>query len=72
MSKKKTPLTAADVVGKTAKFIVPVRDQSCKGFRVNVKIIGLRNSFGRQDVAIQPVAGDGQAWVSTESVEDIR
>ena len=72
MTKKTKALTAADVVGKTAKFIVPVRDHSSKGFRVDVKIMDLRNGFGRQDLQVQPVAGDGEAWVSKDSVEDIR
>jgi hypothetical protein len=31
--------------------------------RIKVKVIDSRKSFGRDDVLITPVAGDGEQWV---------
>jgi hypothetical protein len=69
MSKKtKQP---ENVIGKLGKFVVPVRSAAAVSFRVDVKIIGTREQFGRIDYEITPVAGDGTAFVSSKSVEDI-
>lgn len=72
MAKQAKQMTADDYMGKQAMFIVPVRCEGDTSFRVKVKIKGVRKKFGRTDLNIVPTAGDGEAWVSAESVEDVK
>jgi len=37
--------------------------------RVNVRILDARVSFGRLDLEIAPIAGNGAQWVSADSVK---
>lgn len=36
--------------------------------RVDVRILDGRTAFGREDLLVKPVAGDGEAWVSLDNV----
>ena len=36
---------------------------------VNVKVLGGRIAFGRQELLVSPVGGYGQAWVSADRVK---
>lgn len=36
--------------------------------RIKVKVLDARKSFGRDDVLITPVAGDGEQWVDLTRV----
>lgn len=39
------------------------------GARIRVEIVDERTNFGRTDVLIRPVEGDGEAWVRADKVE---
>lgn len=39
------------------------------GVRVRVEVEDERTNFGRTDVLIRPVEGDGEAWVRADKVE---
>lgn len=39
------------------------------GARVRVQVADTRTNFGRTDVLIRPVEGDGEAWVRADKVE---
>ena len=60
------------MIGKTGKFVVPLRTAAAVKFLVDVKIVGERNGFGRHDLEITPVSGSGKAFVSSKNVEDIK
>lgn len=36
---------------------------------IPVKIVDARSAYGRQDVQITPIGGQGTAWISIENVE---
>ncbi|MDI3298369.1 MAG: hypothetical protein QJR08_04275 [Bacillota bacterium] len=44
------------VVGKTAMMAV-------EKWRIQVRVLDSRYVFGRQDVLVEPVSGEGRAWV---------
>lgn len=55
-------VSMAALIGKRATFPV-------KGMDFYVRIINVKQAFGRVDVQITPVeGGGGSAWVSVESV----
>lgn len=72
MAKEAEPMKAADYVGKQAMFIVPVRNEGDTVMRVKVKVLEKREKFGRTDLKIEPVAGDGTAWVQSKHLEDVK
>ena len=37
--------------------------------RIKVKVIDSRKSFGRDDVLITPIAGDGMKWIDLNSLQ---
>ena len=39
-----------------------------EGLEVQVKITDARSVFGRQDIRVEGLAGEGTAWVSSERV----
>ena len=57
----------AKLVGMTAT--VPVRRGMMGTVEIEVRIIDARDSYGRTDLLIRPVAGDGEAWVSADRVK---
>lgn len=63
-------LTAATTLGRQGFFAVPCKPIGSQGFRVRIKVIDVRQAFGRTDLGICPVdgAGDGTAWVDSKSV----
>jgi len=57
----------------TAREIAELLDKeatlaSHEGFSVRVRIVNAREVFGRIDVLVEPVAGEGTAWVSADRV----
>lgn len=36
---------------------------------VAVRIVNARTVYGRDDVQIEPIAGDGQQWVAVQSIQ---
>jgi hypothetical protein len=40
--------------------------------RFTVRVVDARQRFGRTDVLVTPLAGDGQAWKSLDSVTNLR
>lgn len=57
--------------GKEAKFTVPLRYYfGQQKFKVRVKVVEVRKNCGRTDVQVEPVAGEGKAWVKNSSLED--
>lgn len=49
------------MVGKTAKL-------NMEGLTVFVHVLDVKTAFGRVDVLVQPVAGSGEKWVSSDKV----
>ena len=41
---------------------------SSDGLQVRVRILDGRTAYGREDLLVTPVAGEGQRWVSAERV----
>ena len=39
-----------------------------RGLVVNVRITGRRKVYGREELEVAPVSGDGRAWVRAERV----
>jgi hypothetical protein len=39
------------------------------GMRVAVRITGVRRLFGRPEVSVAPIAGEGEAWVVRDEVQ---
>lgn len=56
-------------MGKQAKWSVRVEAASDVVFTVNVKIVEVREKFGRVDLKVEPLAGTGQTWVGEKTVE---
>lgn len=48
---------AAEMIGKVGVITI-------HGLDIEVKIIDVRNSWGRFDFLVCPVAGEGRRWVS--------
>ena len=42
-----------------------------EGLRINVRIIDARKAYGRIDVLVEPIGGEGEAWVVHTKVEFI-
>jgi hypothetical protein len=40
--------------------------------RFAVRVVDVRQRFGRIDVLVTPLAGDGQAWKSLDSITNLR
>ena len=38
---------------------------------IHVRIVDCREAFGRTDYLIEPLAGDGQQWVSADRVSSL-
>lgn len=51
-------------IGKTATI------QTEWGFRILVKILDYKNSYGRDRWLVTPVAGNGEAWVEKITFEE--
>jgi hypothetical protein len=58
-----TPNEMAELLG------APVTLQPIRGLRVACIITNVKISYGHQRVQIQPVAGEGRAWVSWHRIE---
>lgn len=56
------------VIGKTGTY----RLDGAHGFSVWVKVLDTRERFGEVDYLISPVAGEGQRWVVSYKVRDVR
>lgn len=41
-------------------------------FKVNVRIVDVREVWGRTDVMIRPVDGTGELWVDVQSVVNVK
>jgi hypothetical protein len=50
------------LVGRTGTLDIP------GGMRVQVKILEVKQTYGRLRVRVRPVAGDGEAWIYRERV----
>jgi hypothetical protein len=42
------------------------------GISLDVQIIGARQAYGRYEFLVKPLAGAGQAWVSSTNVVKVR
>lgn len=42
---------------------------TCGPLYFNVKIINIRQVYGRTDFLVEPVSGDGQQWVDSNRVK---
>ena len=40
-----------------------------ESMRFRVKIIDVKTAFGRIDYLVEPIAGDGSKWVSSERIK---
>ena len=57
-----------------AREIVQLLDReatltTAEGLRFQVTIVDARQAFGRLNVQVEPIAGEGTAWVSMDRVE---
>lgn len=50
------------LVGRMASYQI-------KGMRVPVVVRGVRDAFGRVDVRIMPVGGEGEVWVNSRAIK---
>lgn len=57
-------VTLQSNIGKTG-LLAPDR----RGLRFAVKIVDTKNSYGNERYLIEPVAGEGRAWVDARNVE---
>ena len=60
-------MSAAELAGLIGRETLA--DLEPRGLRVRVRIIDARHVFGRIDARIEPVAGEGSAWVSLDRLE---
>lgn len=61
----RTATELGTVIGKTGTYRLD-------GIGVWVKVLDTRERFGEVDYLICPVAGDGQRWVVSYKVRDVR
>lgn len=55
-------------LGKHAMFTIPIRGRNQTAFEVEVKILDVRQQYGREDYQVEPVAGRGKAWVQKKAL----
>lgn len=66
----KRQFSAAAYLGKSGQFTLPLRAyKPGSPMVIPVTVVDVRPSYGRVDVAIEPVNGDGAAWVDSKSVK---
>ena len=57
----------------TSRELVRLLDKegtlSLGGFTIPVRILDARENFGRVDVLVEPITGEGQAWYSADNVK---
>lgn len=56
-----------DYVGKTGDWIV----NAGAGVSVKVTVMDARQSYGRLDFSVKPVAGTGECWIDSEKVQNL-
>lgn len=56
-------IEASELVGQTA-------DCPMEGLRVRVQVLDVRHVWGRIDVLITPLAGEGSVWVTRDRLID--
>jgi len=57
-----------ELVGQVAGLEVTARPDG-PPFYPSIRILGVRQSFGRLDVLVTPLDGEGEAWVSADRVK---
>lgn len=67
----KKPKTPAELIGHRGKLSIPVQSVPEKPFRVWVIILDARTAYGRTDALVTPMAGEGQAWVNSDSIDEL-
>ena len=55
-------------VREAAKLIDKVATYSVGDLTINVLIVDVKSSYGRDKVKITPLSGNGEQWVMVESV----
>lgn len=60
--------TKNEWIGKYAMFTIPIRGRNQTAFEVEVKILDVRQQYGREDYQVEPVAGRGKAWVQKKAL----
>jgi hypothetical protein len=59
----KKPFDAAKYVDRTGTWHAPV------GLRIPIKVLGARSVFGRVELHVSPIHGEGKAWVKLPYVK---
>lgn len=63
------PKSDAALVGQVVLFTVPIENRGTEQFQVFVRVLDVRNAYGRTDYKVEPRDGRGSAWVRKSSLE---
>jgi|TARA_B100000029_G_scaffold455373_1_gene482583 hypothetical protein len=55
-----------EYVGRKARYTSP------DGLTIEVTVMNVKSHFGRLDIEITPISGDGTKWVTTDKLEFAR
>ncbi len=55
-----------------AKYIGKLALLTLNGMAFKVKIADIRSAYGRIDAKVKPLQGSGDAWVSLESLKEVK